>query len=160
MTVVIILVIINLVYIANEFYPNIKPSITDDRDLVEYNPNAPYKKPAFAIPGFRSIDFEGYTALAVYLIAPILILYFILKDYFISIVQKQKLNFLNTFKKGAISSFIIGAIIGITTLMTCGGEECIGILAAFIIVLGGIIFTLIITTILYFRSKNKFDSVS
>lgn len=143
-----------MVFIANEFYPNIKPTISDDTGIVEGGRDSSY-----LIPGFRSIDFEGYTGLAVYLLAPFLSLYLILKDYFISVDQRQKFAFFRTFKKAAISSLIVAAVIGIVTSMTCSGEECLGILAAFIIALSGNIVALIITTIFYFISKNKFNSV-
>ncbi len=162
--IILILIIISAigssVFLANEFYPNIKPSITDPSGTAETDPNASQtviKPSPFKIPGFRSIDFEGFSALSIYSLVPFLVLYFGLKDYFLARSKREKLNFAKSLTKGIVISVVIASIVGATVLLTCIGEECLGVLAALIIAFSGSILSLMVVSITYFKSKSNLN---
>lgn len=138
LTITIILGFINLIFIAHLFYYNIKPLISN-------------------LIGLRDIDFEGITAISVVLFTPFLVLYFNFRDSFYCQAKGEQLNFAKSFTKGLITSLIVGGIMLIIVSLTCSGEECIGTLTGVLIAIGGAIFSLVITTIFYFISKNRIN---
>ena len=160
LTLIIVLVIGSSVFIASEFYPNIKSSITDNSGLAETDPNTHQiviKQSPLAIPGLRSIDFEGFGALSVYSLTPFLVLYFGLKDYFVARSKKEKLNFAKSLIKGIVTSVIVATINGASVLLTCHAEQCLGVLSALIIAFSGCLFSLLVVSITHFKSKSNLN---
>ena len=103
--------------------------------------------------GFRGNVSELTSAFAVYA-WPISILYFSLKDYLTVTNENKRLSFIKSMVKGIFISFVTAFIV--LTFDNGGVESGMGaIFAAPLILVGGSLFQLALTTIFYFKSSKR-----
>jgi len=102
---------------------------------------------------FDSAIFEF---LNTYLLLPSLILYFNLVDYSKSIGVKKELNFMKVFLKGVLTTFLFVGVLFLL-LFNCRGEACFGLVTLPFYFVGGVIISLVVTSIFYFRSKKNIN---
>lgn len=107
-------------------------------------------------PEFWLENVSEVTAPFIFLfLTPVLVLYFCLKDYFLSVYENKRLNFKKTSFKGIIVSFVVGIIGGLILIPSCSGEACLGVVFGPVLALvGGSIFSLILSAAFYFKTKN------
>ncbi len=92
---------------------------------------------------------------------PAIILFFSFKDYTKSQAENKKLNFTKSILKGVLISFIVGVVDTFIASIGASREAGLGLLFILpVLLIGGLIFQLILTTIFYLKSSRKVTSAN
>ena len=91
---------------------------------------------------------------SLFILTPTIILYVNLREYYSAFDYKRRVRFIRTFVKGTLLALFFGVVVFFPLLTLRGEGSAVGIFIPPLMFIGGMIFSAIVSTIFYFKSKR------